>query len=134
MTSTLQLPPGRYGPVPSARRKRVGIIGLATLGLAGLGLALWLGIGMAKTPTWTQEVSYRVVSSELVEVTFDLTKDRDATVICAIQALNQSKAEVGVNEVEIGPRDKRTTREQVGVVTSELATTGIVKNCRVVSE
>ena len=134
MSTEIRLPAGRYTPVETPRRKQLRIAGFAIGAAAVIAVVVWFAIGSIKTPVWYQEVGFKVVSSEMIEVTFDLTKDADATVNCAVQALNESKAEVGVTEVEIGPRPQRSTRQQVTVHTSELATTGIIKQCRVISE
>lgn len=131
MSLSSQLPAGRYGPEMTPARKRLAIIGLVILAVLGVGIAIWSGVGMAQTPVWTQDVGYKVVSSERVDVTFDVTKDTDATVRCRVKAMNDSKAEVGTTEVVIGPAENRSTRHQVSVATSELATTGIIHSCQI---
>lgn len=131
MSQPSQLPVGRYGPEMTPARKRLTIIGIAVLAALGIGIAVWSGLGMAKTPVWTQDVGYSVISSERVDVTFDVTKDLDATVRCRVKAMNASKAEVGTTEVVIGPTDSRSTRHQVAVATSEQAATGIIHSCQI---
>src|SRR5690606_15851816 len=63
-----EVPVGRYGPAPrrGARRRRV--VTLWLLGLAGLAVALWIGMGAARTPVNWQDVGFSIDGAESVEV------------------------------------------------------------------
>jgi len=127
-------PAGRYGPEPTARSVRRGRIGIVVAAVVGLGLVVWIGLGMASRPVSTKDVGFRVDGARSVDVTFEVTKPRESTVTCTVSALSESYAEVGVRTVEVGPADSATRRVTVTVQTTELAVTGIVESCELVED
>jgi hypothetical protein len=122
-------PADRYGRPPTPARRRAARIGLVALALVGLGVVVWLGLGAAGTPVRWDEVGYRVDGATAVELTFDVTKDEDATAVCRVQALSARHAEVGVQTVTVGPASTRTQRVTTTIPTAEEAVTAVVRGC-----
>jgi hypothetical protein len=125
----LRPPAGRYGPEPTVRRRRLAIAGIALAAVVGLAVAVVIGLRSASTPVRFQDVGFKVVSSEQVDVTFDVFMDPGTSARCTIDALAESYAQVGTVDVTVGPVDTGESRWTVSVATSELATTGVVDSC-----
>lgn len=133
-TTTPHAPVGRYGPEPTARRRRTVIVALATAGAVALALVVWIGMSVLADPVQFKDVGYAVQGPDRIDVTFDVIKDPPVTVECTVHALNQSFAEVGLVRVTLGPSATQIERRVVTVPTQELAVTGIVKSCQVVPD
>ena len=93
----------------------------------------WIVRGESQQPV-AKDVSFKIMDAGQVYADFDLTKDPDQTVTCAVQALNEQYAVVGWNEVTIGhvPEDElngRTSTHRVPVRTTNLANTAGVDSC-----
>lgn len=127
--STVQPPAGRYGPEASPRRRRAAQIGIGVLAAAGVALVVWIGLGAAGTAVRWNEVGYRIDGSTSVEITFDVIQDPGESAICRVQALSDSHAEVGVQQVTVGPSEHQTTRVTTTVPTAEEAVTAVVHGC-----
>lgn len=125
-------PVGRYGPEPSAGRRRVVVVAIGVLAVAALALVAWLGLGYADDPVRWKDIGFSVVDSERVDVTFEVYMAPGTTAVCTVDALSESYAQVGTVDVTVGPLDVRDSRYEVSIGTSELATTGVVDGCRVV--
>jgi len=121
----------RYGTVaPDARARRVRVAALWTIGVVGTVAAAWSGWSMVASEKFTtQDVGFSVKSSEVVSVTFNVTKDPDLTLDCRIVALNTAYGQVGFRDVTIGPGTDERETFTVELRTSELATTGMVESC-----
>ena len=131
-TTPAALPAGRYGPQPRPGGARRRAIALWAVGLAGLAVAVWLGLGAARTPVTGQDVGFTVQGDAAVEVTFDLSRpDASVPVRCRVQALNEQYGQVGLLVVDVPPGEARTERLRVTVATSERAVTGLVDTCQV---
>lgn len=126
----------RYGTVPiTAKKRRRRTILLWTIGVLGTLGAAWSGWSMATgQPFEVEEYGYKVLGPEQVDVTFYVTKDADVTLSCTLTALNQGYAEVGSRIVTIEPSSGKREIFTAEVRTAELATTGIVDSCEVVSD
>lgn len=122
-------PAGRYGRASTPGRRRAARIGVAVLAVVGLAVVLWLGVGAARTPVRWDEVGFRVDGTTAIELTFDLTKDPEATAVCRVQALSARFAEVGVQTVTIGPAGTRTQRVTTTIPTAEEAVSAVVTSC-----
>ena len=133
MSETTARPPaGRYGPVPSARRRTLARAGTATLGMVAVAGAVWIGLGAGSPAVRWDDVGYVVRGPDRVDVTFRVVKDPDATATCTVTALSQSYAQVGVVSVTAGPAAERVVEHTVEVATPALAVTGVVDRCEVV--
>ena len=122
-------PEGRYGRPPTARGRRATRAAVVALAVLGLAIVVWLGIGQARTPVRWDEVGFRVDGPTSTELTFDVTKDPDATAVCRVQALSERYAEVGVRSVEVGPAGTRTQRVTATIPTAEQAVSAVVVSC-----
>lgn len=122
-------PAGRYGPEPTSRSTTLRRVALGALVLVAAVVLAWVGIGVVREPVQWKDVGFRVDGPTSTQVTFDVTKDAEATVTCQVQALSESYAQVGVRSVEVGPADTATQRVTVTVQTAELAVSGVVAGC-----
>jgi hypothetical protein len=124
-------PAGRYGPAPTVRVVAWRRAALVVLVLAALGVLAWIGIHTLRDPVQWRDVGYHVNGATSVDVTFDVTKSPSASATCHIHALSQTFAEVGVQDVPVGPGTTSTQRLTVTLPTSELAVTGTVVACHI---
>ena len=122
-------PAGRYGRTPTPGRRRAALAGLVVLAVAGLALVVWIALGQAGKPVTWDEVGFRVDGPTATAITFDVTKDPDATVTCRVQAMSERFAEVGVQSVEVGPAATRTQRVTATIPTAQEAVTAVVLSC-----
>lgn len=123
-------PAGRYGPEPTAGRRRLAIAGIVATALVGVGVTIWIGLAQASTPVRYDDVGFKVLSSEQIDVSFKVSMEPGSRAECTIDALAESYAQVGTVDVVVGPEDQLENHYTVTVSTSELATTGIVESCR----
>lgn len=119
---------GRRGP---SYRGWVIIAVIATV-LSAL-FVVWIVQGQSSAPA-AKDVSFRVQDAGHTYADFDLTKDTDQTVTCAVRALNEQYAIVGWNEVTIGevaPEELngRTSTHRVPVRTTNEANSVGVDSC-----
>jgi hypothetical protein len=121
---------GRYGPEPSQGRRRAYLAGVVVLSAAGLAWVAWVGAERAGQDVRWSQVGFVVGADADVQVTYDVGKDPQTTVVCRLRALSRSKATVGLVEVVVGPTDRRVTRRTDTVRTSGPAVTGLVDSCR----
>ena len=77
-----------------------------------------------------KDVGFSVVSEIETIVEIEITKPKDKTVICSIEALNGQFGTVGWKELEFGPSEFLTLRYTIRLNTTELAVTGLVDECR----
>lgn len=128
----LALPADRYGARRTGAPRRLVVALLALLGLAGVGLAAWLGLRVGVVPVDWHDVGFRIEDDELVEVTFDVTRsDPSRPASCVVEALNESHAQVGVVTVDVAASEATRVRLTTPVRTSELAVSGTVRSCRI---
>ena len=127
MDSNQEILESRYGQKPPADLSKFRIPAIIVVVLASIS-ALWIS-SLNYNPAQHQDIGFRVVSELEVEIDFELSKPKDATVICSVEALNNSFLQVGYKEFEFGPSDFETNRHTVTVLTTELAVTGLVREC-----
>ena len=82
----------------------------------------WVVSGQSSAPTF-KEVSFDESRPDRASLDFELTKDPDQTVRCAVQALNDQHAIVGWKEVTVGTVDPDQLRNRTSVQRVELRTT-----------
>jgi hypothetical protein len=102
---------------------------MVVLAVLAVAVAVWIGIGQARTPVRWEEVGFRVDGPTQTEMTFDVTKDPDATASCRVQALSDRYAEVGVQDVTVGPAGTQTQRVTTTIPTAEEAVSAVVEHC-----
>lgn len=123
----------RYGRPPSPRRRRRALwLTAGSLGVLGVATLVMISIGFFEPDATASQVGFDVVDDSRVQVIFDVTKPEQATASCTLEALNEGYGQVGIVDVTIGPRDHHTTRVTTDIATTELATTGVVRECRLV--
>lgn len=121
-------PAGAYGQITPKGNKLAVVLGTLAIVLA-IGVAAWFAWG---TPTIRgKDVGYKVQSSEMITITFDVAKPKDLTVECRLDALNTNYAQVGTVNVTVGPADKFEQRFSVDINTTERAVTATVHDCQV---
>ncbi len=129
--TTAAPPAGRYGPAPDPRRRRLVVVGIATLGALGVAAAVWLGLASAAAPVHWSQVGFSVDGPDSVDVTFQVTRSDPATpALCTVEAQNSAHGQVGVVEVDVPASTDSTVRLTTTVRTSETAVTGLVTTCR----
>jgi hypothetical protein len=122
----------RYGtPRRSlSRRAKLALAGGA-LGIAVVG-AGFLALGQNGPQIDSKDVGFAVADAGHMTVDFQVTKDPEATVQCAVKALNDNYAVVGWKVATIGPADATTagtTAHRVQLRTESLAVSGGVDSC-----
>jgi uncharacterized protein DUF4307 len=127
------VPEGRYGRPPTPARRRRAQLALIGLIVAAVAVIAWVGSGVLRDPVQWSPVGYDVKGPDRTDVTFDVTKAPGSTVRCTVVALSSGFTEVGVKTVTIGPAAQRSQRYTVSLATQELAVTGQVSTCEVVS-
>lgn len=117
----------RYGEKQSnpKRTRLLTVIGIALL----TAIAAWFGFANY-SPLSYQDIGFRVINNTTVEVDFEVTAPAGTVAICAIQALNNSFAQVGWVELILPASESSTNRHTVTLTTTELAVTGLVDECR----
>ncbi|UNK45032.1 DUF4307 domain-containing protein [Arthrobacter sulfonylureivorans] len=122
----------RYGtPRRSlSRRAKLALAGGA-LGVAVVG-AGFFALGQNGPQIDTKDVGFAVADAGHMTVDFQVTKDPEATVQCAIKALSDNYAVVGWKVATIGPAGETTagtTAHRVQLRTESLAVSGGVDSC-----
>ena len=125
----------RYGRRSSPTRRRLLLAAAALALAAALAFIGWVTLVGRPTLNW-DDVGYKVLSDAQINVTFDVTFSSggsDSNVppraICTIQALNNLRTEVGLQDVPVQAGPGGRVRATVTLQTSERATTGLVKSC-----
>lgn len=123
-------PVDRYGTASSAARRRTGIAVLAVVVIAVLAWFGWAAYRGREAATGT-DVGFVVVDDGTVRVTYDVTKPKDATATCTVEAMDKGFAVVGTVQARIGPAAHGVVRQTTTVRTTNRATTGRVTACSV---
>ncbi len=119
-------PAGRSGTLtPGGRKFAIALGALAILlAVAYIAWSVW-----AMPTIRGKDVGFKIINAEVTEFTFDVAKPQDMTVICSIDALNQSHAQVGTRDVVIGPADQFEQRFTIEIRTTELPVSATVQLC-----
>ncbi|WAP51233.1 DUF4307 domain-containing protein [Arthrobacter sp. ATA002] len=124
----------RYGtPKPGLSRRSKIIMGSAAV-LVGCAGAAWIAAPSPEGEVTFKDVGFTIPDAGQATVDFQLTKDTDATVTCAVQVLNDSYAVVGWKQVTVGPAEEATTGQRVMLRTDSLGVTGGVNACWLADE
>ena len=120
----------RYGRAGSRTRRTVVIAAVAVLvagALAWFAWAAWSG----RSSATGSDVGFVVVDDGTVRVTYDVTKPKDRTATCTIEALDSGFAVVGTVQVQVDRSSRDVVRQTSTVRTTNRATTGRVVACSV---
>lgn len=124
-------PAGRYGGPdaarPAVRRRRLAVAVVVLLA-AGVAYAVWFGFEARDQATFRTQ-GYSVQDDTHVEVTFSVTKPKDGTADCQVEALSSGAAQVGLAPAVVGPARTTVTTVRKVVRTSERAVTGQPISC-----
>lgn len=130
----------RYGRPQSAgspsRKRRGTWIGVIAL-VAAVAVTVWFTVSSYSRPLEWKDVGFTIDSPTQASVTFQLTKDPEDTVQCAIQVLSPEFAVVGWRTVTIGPEtpsadalpSDQMVNYDVDLRTDSLGTNGGVNTC-----
>lgn len=108
--------------------RRIGWVLAAALLLVGLAVLLF-GNWQQADAVDARTIGYTINPDRTVEVRFDVSVAPGTPLVCAVEALSPSFAEVGWKAVELEPSEQRTRRVAETLVTTSEATTGHVKSC-----
>ncbi|MGC4174542.1 DUF4307 domain-containing protein [Demequina sp.] len=113
---------------PPRVSRRAKVWGWAGVGVLAL-IASWFGWQAAQDPVRWSDVGFQIDSPTKAEATFNVFLYKDSDAICHLRALNSRFAEVGVADVLVKRADGNEQRITASIVTTEEATTALVKYC-----
>lgn len=119
-------PAERYGdrtPRERARRRRALVAAVAALVAAGVAYAAWYAVSSAGEVS-VDPRGYERVEDGVLRVTFTVTRPVGTALVCEVEALSSSAAQVGLARVPVPASDRPTDLVTADVRTSERATTG----------
>ncbi|WPF83153.1 DUF4307 domain-containing protein [Sanguibacter sp. 4.1] len=119
---------GRYDTRRGISRTTQVRLAVAAVTVAVLSIA-WVTMGPTASTVRGKDFGYSVKGPEAVDITFDVAKPEDSTVVCTVEALNENYAQVGTKEVTIGPAEVSEARYTTTIATTELAVTAVVDEC-----
>ncbi|UFU07447.1 DUF4307 domain-containing protein [Ruania halotolerans] len=119
---------GRSADQEGRSRRQMWMVAAACTA-AGLVVLVLISITLLRPAATARDVGFAVPDEAQVRVIFDVTKPADRSAVCTVEALNTGFGQVGLLDVVIPPSDGPTTRHTVAVATTELATTGVVREC-----
>ena len=116
------------GAAPKRVSRKAKVWGWAGVALL-VGVASWFGWQSAQQAVRWEDVGFKVVSPTEAQATFNVYLYKNEDAVCHLRALNSKFAEVGVADVKVNLADGREQRVTGTVVTTEEATTAVVKYC-----
>lgn len=119
---------GRYDTRRGISRTTQVRLAVAAVTVAVLSIA-WVTMGPTASTVRGKDFGYSVKGPEAVDITFDVAKPKDSTVVCTVEALNENYAQVGTKDVTIGPAEVSEARYTTTIATTELAVTAVVDEC-----
>ena len=121
-------PPGRYDEPHTFPRPALitlaGVFGVLLLAAAYFAFARFSN-GRVRFAV----LGYRVLSATSMQVSFEVHKDLQASVVCRERALDRDGAEVGSEQVRVGPSDTEAVTTVHTLPTTRRAATGDVTAC-----
>lgn len=117
--------PGRGRP----HRRRWWIGSAAGIAVA-IGLVAYGAFAGDAADIRVQDVGFVVHGAESVTLRFDVAKPKDVTVVCDVEALSHSFAQVGVAEITVGPASTTEQEVTVTIPTAEIAVSATAKSCQ----
>lgn len=119
---------GRYESRGGISRTTQVRLAVAAVTVAVLSIA-WVTMGPSASTVRGKDFGFSVQGPEAVDITFDVSKPKDATVRCTVEALNENYAQVGTKEVLVGPAEVGEARYTTTIATTELAVTAVIDEC-----
>ncbi|MBM7501560.1 DUF4307 domain-containing protein [Brachybacterium muris] len=127
MSAAPHRPAERYGgPIVSRRTGRILVVLVAIVFLATVVL---IGIRFADQPVKAEMLSYEHVAEDRIAVSFTVTMSPGTEAECAVQAMNEGRAQVGFVEVEVPAQDQRRSAHRVEIATQGDAVSAEVLGC-----
>jgi hypothetical protein len=120
----------RYGRPSSWGRRAVLVGALVVVVVGALVWFAWAAWSGRASATGT-DVGFVVVDNGSVRVTYDVTKPKDRTATCTIEALDSGFSVVGTVRVQVRRSTHDVVRQTSTVRTTNRATTGRVVSCSV---
>ncbi|MET3203420.1 MULTISPECIES: DUF4307 domain-containing protein [unclassified Arthrobacter] len=126
----------RYGSKKPSLRPAVKR-GIAVAALAaGVGFMAWVSTSNAASDVTFKDVGFSTIDATAAEVDFQVTRDPETAVKCAVKALDSKFAVVGWKVVDIPPGAAngtadggRTVSQRVALRTESLSVSGVVDAC-----
>lgn len=130
MTNTQELLERRYGRSKTKARRQVILWRTVAATLVVAFLTWGITVAIAEGEKVGASVHSYAIEANSAEVKFNLTAASpiEGSVICVVQALNQSFAVVGYREVRIAAKDA-SVEQTVRFNTTEQAVTAVVDHC-----
>lgn len=105
--------------------------------VAAVAVTAWFSLSATSRMLAYKDVGFEIQSPTQASVTFQVTKEPEATVACGVQVLSENYAIVGWETVVIGPTDRaaittpsdNTQYYQVDLRTDSLGTNGGLNEC-----
>ena len=127
MSAAPHRPAERYGgPIVSRRTGRILVVLVAIVFLATVVL---IGIRFADQPVKAEMLSYEHTAEDSIAVSFTVTMSPGTEAECAVQAMNEGRAQVGFVEVEVPAQDQRRSTHRVEIATQGDAVSAEVLGC-----
>jgi hypothetical protein len=127
-TSPLRRPAGRYDerqPLPRAVLVFLGVLGaLALVAFAYLAYDRY-----SSNRTTFGVVGFTVLDDHRVQLSFEVNKPLDATVVCSLVARDRNHVSVGKTDVTVGPADRDPAQVTERFETTSRATSVDVTSC-----
>lgn len=131
----------RYGAAKKSRiSKNTGrIIAIIAL-LAAIATTFWFAFSASSSMLTAKSVGYQIHNESEAWVEFEVTKEVDATVACAVRILTDTAAVAGYKTVVIGPDDPDargkdlTKYYETDLRTDQLGSSGEVDTCWYIDE
>ena len=127
MNAPAARPPGRYGePLVSRRTARVLLAVLGAVFLIGV---VVVGTRLSGEPVKGDLLTYEHVDEGVLAVDVAVTMTPGTAATCSIQALNESRAQVGFIEAVIPAQDQRRSVHHLEISTQGLAVAAELVRC-----
>lgn len=117
----------RYGkPIISSRAAKV--IGVLA-GAVFLAVVTFVGLDYAKQPISTEIRTYEHIAPDRIAVEFTVSMDPGTEATCAVQAMNEGRAQIGFLDAHIPAQSGRHTVHRVEIATQGDAVSAEVLGC-----
>jgi len=123
-------PADRYGDRPrSATVRRRLIVAFVAFAAAVMALAAWAAVERYRTGISWIELGLTARDETSATLTFQVSMPAGRTAVCTVRAVNEGLAEVGRQDITVGPSQEGSIRVTATIKTSERASAGSVKTC-----